>query len=106
MDALKDKEDLKSPVVIKEADFMDTEIARLQRELAEGGLSDKRVKELEKQIKLFEIGRSGEQSLLFELKNAFLPIMILHDIQIEHKDLRAQFDFILITRQFFLVIEV
>lgn len=106
MDALKDKEELKSPVVIKDAYSMDIEIARMQNELAEGGLSEKRVKELEKQIKLTEIGKSGEQSLLFELKNSFLPIMILHDIQIEHKDLKAQFDFIVITRQFFLVIEV
>lgn len=106
VDALKEKEELKSPVVIKEANSMDIEIARLQRELAEGQLIDKEAKELEKQIKLFEIGKSGEQSLLFELKNSFLPIMILHDVQIIHKELKAQFDFIVITRQFFLVIEV
>lgn len=105
-DALKDKENLKMPVVIKDEESIDIEIDRLKRELVETKLSDKRVKEIEKQIKLFEIGKSGEQSLLFELKNSFLPIMILHDIQIEHKDLKAQFDFIVITRQFFLVIEV
>ncbi|MHC8515914.1 NERD domain-containing protein [Sporosarcina sp. ITBMC105] len=106
VDALKDKEELKLPVVIKEADSMDSEIARLQQALAEGQLNDTEAKKLTKQMKFLEIGKSGEQSLLFELKNSFLPIMILHDVQIEHKGLTAQFDFIVITRQFFLVIEV
>lgn len=33
-------------------------------------------------------------------------MMILHDVYIEHKGFNAQFDFILITRNFFLVVEV
>nr|WP_269135957.1 NERD domain-containing protein [Sporosarcina cyprini] len=92
--------------MIKEEESIDLEIARLKRELDGGHFSDKRAKELKKQIKLFEIGKAGEQSLLFELKNSFLPIMILHDIRNEHKGLQAQFDFIVVTRHFFLVIEV
>jgi hypothetical protein len=105
VDALKDKEDLKSPVVIKHGESMNLEIARLQKELAEGKPGIDR-KKIEKQIKYLEIGRAGEQSLLFELTNSFLPIMILHDVYIEHEGLNAQFDFIVVTRQFFLVIEV
>lgn len=105
IDALKDKEKLKSPVVIKHGDSMDIEIARLQKELVEGK-SGEDPKKIEQQIKFLEIGKAGEQSLLFELTNSFLPIMILHDVYIEHKGLKAQFDFVVVTRQFFLVIEV
>lgn len=105
IDALKDKEELKSPVVIKHGDSMDIEIARLRQELTEGNLGVD-PKKLEQQIKFLEIGKAGEQSLLFELTNSFLPIMILHDVCIEHKGLKAQYDFIVVTRQFFLVLEV
>ena len=105
VDAMKDKEELKSPVVIKHGDSMDLEIARLQKELVEKS-STISPQKIEKQIKYLEIGKAGEQSLLFELTNSFLPIMILHDVYIEHKGLNAQFDFIILTRKFFMVIEV
>ena len=105
VDAMKDKEELKSPVVVKHGDSMDLEIARLQKELTEKN-SKVDYKKLEQQIKYLEIGKAGEQSLLFELTNSFLPIMILHDVYIEHKGLNAQFDFIILTRKFFMVIEV
>ncbi len=105
IDALKDKDYLKSPIVIKHGATMNLEIARLQKELA-AGKPEVDCKKIEKQIKFLQIGKAGEQSLLFELTNSFLPIMILHDVYIEHKGLNAQFDFIIVTRQFFLVIEV
>jgi hypothetical protein len=105
VDAFKDKEELRRPIVIKQGDSMDLEIMRLQKELAEKKLLDDR-KKIEQQIKYLEIGKAGEQSLLFELTNSFLPIMILHDVYIEHKGLNAQFDFIIVTRKFFMVIEV
>ncbi|TQR10951.1 NERD domain-containing protein [Psychrobacillus soli] len=105
IDVLKDKEELKSPVVIKHGDSIDAEIVRLQTQLA-GEQLDVNRKKIEEQIKLLKIGKAGEQSLLFELTNSFLPLMILHDVYIEHKGLSAQFDFILVTRQFFLIIEV
>ena len=105
VDAMKDKEELKSPVVVKHGDSMDLEIARLHKELS-GKNSTMDIKKIEQQIKYLEIGKAGEQSLLFELTNSFLPIMILHDVYIEHKGLNAQFDFIILTRKFFMVIEV
>jgi hypothetical protein len=105
IDVLKDTEDLKSLIVIKQGNSIEAEIARLQKELAEGKPSIDS-KKIEQQIRMLEIGKAGEQSLLFELKNSFLPIMILHDVYIEHKRLNAQFDFIVVTRQFFMVIEV
>ncbi|MEK5038053.1 NERD domain-containing protein [Sporosarcina sp. FSL K6-3457] len=105
VEVLKDKEELKSPVVIKHGTSMDAEITRLQTELAEEQLDMNR-KKIEENIKLLKIGKAGEQSLLFELMNSFLPLLILHDVYIEHKGLTAQLDFVVVTRQFFLVIEV
>ena len=105
VDALKDKEELKSPVVVKHGDSMDLEIARLHKELSRKS-STMDTKKIEQQIKYLEIGKAGEQSLLFELTNSFLPLMILHDVYIEHKGLNAQYDFIILTRKFFMVIEV
>ena len=105
IDALKDKKDLASPVVIKHGHSMDFEITRLEKELVNGkpGADSKKT---EQQIKYLKIGKAGENALLFELTNSFLPFMILHDVYIEHKGLNAQFDFIVVTRQFILVIEV
>lgn len=105
INALKDKEELKSPIIIKHGNSMDSEIAHLQRKLSEGN-PEVDLKKIEKQIKFLKIGNAGEQSLLFELKNSFLPIMILHDVYIEYKGLTAQYDFIVVTRQFILVVEV
>ncbi|WP_194841677.1 nuclease-related domain-containing protein, partial [Sporosarcina obsidiansis] len=105
IDTLKDKAELQSPVVIKEGDSIDMEIGRLRNKLAKGLLPPDS-KKIEQQIKLLEIGKAGEQSLLFELTNSFLPIMILHDVNIKHGGLSAQIDFIVVTRQFILVIEV
>lgn len=103
VETLKDKEELKSPIVIKDGNSADIEIARFQKELVKPGAD---VKKIEQQIKFLEIGKAGERALLFELTNSFLPMMILHDVYIEHDGLNAQFDFVVVTRQFFLVIEV
>ncbi|MEO4052527.1 NERD domain-containing protein [Solibacillus sp. CAU 1738] len=64
------------------------------------------LKQLEKQKRIIELGIHGEKSVLFELQNSFLPIHIIHDLRIVHKDLSAQLDFVVITRRFILVIEV
>lgn len=64
------------------------------------------IKKIEDHIKLFEIGLSGEQNVLFELQHTLMPMLILQDIYIQYEDYKAQLDFIVITRQFILVIEV
>lgn len=105
IDSLKDKEELASPIVVKQSDSIDRQVANLQKELARAQ-TDAACQKIEEKIKLLRIGNAGERSLLFELTNSFLPMMILHDVYIEHKGLRAQFDFIVVTRQYILVIEV
>lgn len=50
-------------------------------------------------------GLSGEKNVYFELKNSRLPFICLHDIRLEYKGYTGQFDFIVISSEFILVIE-
>lgn len=54
---------------------------------------------------LLRQGLAGEANVYFELKNAFLPMLCLHDIRLEYEGYTAQFDFILITKQGIFVLE-
>lgn len=103
--ALKDKEELKVPVVIKEGRTAQKTIDKMQIDL-EKEKSSEAQKDLLNKIKIFELGLSGEKSVQFELMNAFIPIHILHDLYLEHGEWKAQIDFIVITRKFILVVEV
>lgn len=103
--ALTDTEKLKTPIVVKEAKEVVQRIEQYKNSL-------KNVKEtveinrINEQIKLLELGLKGENSVLFELQNSFLPLHILHDVRIIHNDLKAQVDFVILTRKFLLLIEV
>lgn len=103
--ALKDKEELKVPVLIKEGRTAQKTIDKMQIDL-EKEKSSEAQKDLLNKIKIFELGLSGEKSVQFELMNAFIPIHILHDLYLEHGEWKAQIDFIVITRKFILVVEV
>ncbi len=40
-----------------------------------------------------------------ELKNAYIPMIVLHDLHIEHNGLSSQIDYLVITQKVNLVIE-
>lgn len=103
--ALSDKEKLKSPLLVKSAFDDEQKLKQMEQEL-KATEDPATLKELEKLKRIIELGIHGEQSVLFELQNAFLPIHILHDLRIAHNNLKAQLDFVVITRKFILVIEV
>lgn len=103
--SLQDKEELKTPILIKSAESAKQSIKQITRELELDNTPEMK-KKLLNDMKLFELGLYGEESVLFELTNAFLPIHILHDVQLTHGELKAQIDFLVITRKFILVIEV
>ena len=103
--ALKDKEELKVPVLIKEGSSAQKTIDKMQSDL-EKEKSSETQKELLSKMKILELGLYGEKSVQFELMNAFIPIHILHDLQLQHGNWKAQIDFVVITRKFVLVIEV
>ena len=61
--------------------------------------------EIEKQIALAEYGRRGEESISFELKNSGMDMYILQDICLQHGDLSAQIDYMIVTRKRVYIIE-
>lgn len=103
--ALVDTEKIKTPILVKEATDVVQLIEQYKNDL-EHTTDPIEIKRVNEQIKLLELGLKGENSVLFELQNSFLPLHILHDVRITHKNLKAQIDFVVLTRKFLLVIEV
>lgn len=103
--ALIDTEKLKTPVVVKEATEVVQRIEQYKNALNKTANTEE-MNRIHEQIKLLELGLKGENSVLFELQNAFLPLHILHDVRIIHNDFKAQIDFVVLTRKFILLIEV
>ncbi|MFA6808860.1 MAG: HRDC domain-containing protein [Eubacteriales bacterium] len=60
---------------------------------------------VEGDINKLEYGIKGEDNVAFELKNSYLPIIVLHDLHIVFDDLSAEIDYLIITKKFTLVIE-
>jgi hypothetical protein len=61
--------------------------------------------EIEKQIKVTTYGEVGENNVAFELKNSGMDMYILRDIYLEHGELSAQIDYLVITRKHVYIIE-
>ncbi len=83
----------KDTIFLKDSCDLENEIFELE------GLKEK-VKdqeELNKYIKTLRAGLNGERAIEYELKNARIGMYVLHDINIQHEDLNAQIDYIIIT---------
>lgn len=61
--------------------------------------------QIEQDIRNLEAGSIGEENVAFELNNSYMPIIILHDLNLEHEGLKAQIDFMVITAKVTLIIE-
>ena len=97
------------PVGLKKPDFYKADsdakkqLERLQQIHA---TAPDRVKpQIERDMKLLAYGIAGEESVAFELNNSYLPIIVLHDLRLEHEGLSAQIDYLIITTKFCLVVE-
>lgn len=79
--------DFSDPVVIKDS----TVIKRQLEEMAlfSNELSEKGQALIDIDIKIVQAGNSGEDSLLYELRNSHLPILIMRDLQLSFKGLDA-----------------
>ncbi|OOM05680.1 HRDC domain-containing protein [Clostridium saccharobutylicum] len=62
-------------------------------------------KQIEQDMKLLRYGISGEKNVAYELSNSHMPILILYDLNVEYKGLKAQIDYVVIDSRFILVIE-
>ncbi|WP_144511436.1 NERD domain-containing protein [Bacillus sp. FJAT-22090] len=103
--ALKDKEELRVPVLIKEGSTAKKMIVKIQGDLEIEKMPESQ-KDLQSKMKILELGLHGEKSVQFELMNSFTPLHVLHDLHLQHGEWKAQIDFVVITRKFILVIEV
>lgn len=94
---------LDKPVFLKESSDTSEYIQRLTE--YQGQASGELKEKIDLEIKLAEIGAFGENNVAFELKNAAMPIYILRDVHYEVDDLKAQIDFIVVTRKVTFLIE-
>lgn len=63
------------------------------------------LEKIEKEINKVEAGIIGEKQIHFELENSHIPMFILHDLFIEHDGLKAQIDYMVLTRKNVYIIE-
>ena len=80
----------------------------LERRLSKLNNIRNRVQEKEqiaREIKLLSYGIKGEKNIEFELKNANIGLYILHDVNIEYDDLKAQIDYIIISPAYIYPVE-
>ena len=102
---LTDKRDIKEPIIYKQFNERQDLLANLEA-LTNSNGPNININKAKNDLKLQSIGQAGAESVFFELKNTMLPILILHDVNIEHEDYHAQIDFLIITHKFLLVLEV
>lgn len=91
------------PVFLKDTSDATQTIAQLEALLPQ--VSDGVREEIEKQIKVTTYGEMGENNVAFELKNSGMDMYILRDIYLEHGELSAQIDYLIITRKHVYIIE-
>ena len=94
---------IKEPVFLKEGHSLKNQLSELERlhEIATGDLKT----EIEKAIYAVKAGISGEDQIIYELKNSHMPMYVIHDWNITFGDNKAQIDFLVVTRGKTFVIE-
>lgn len=100
----KKMESISKPVFIKEFSKENQQIEDLEKIMAT--LEDGEKKDrIGKDISYLKQGIFGEQNVFFELKNANIPLLCLHDIRLEYEELVAQIDFLVLTKQYICILE-
>lgn len=94
---------LKRPLFYKSDSDAQRQLEKLQ-ELLETAPNDLK-SWIEQDIKLLAYGIAGEEAVAFELNNSTLPVIVLHDLYIQHEGLTAQIDYMIITNKLTLLVE-
>lgn len=94
---------LKEPIFLKESSNAKEQLNFLNN-LLEVAPEDIK-QEIEKEKKIVSYGILGEENIVFELKNSHMPMYVLHDIVLESDALKAQIDFLVITKKCIFIIE-
>lgn len=87
---------IKEPVFLKDDSEAEHQLAALQElhKTAAGEPSEK----LEQEIRQVNAGIYGENAVKYELQNSHIPMIVLHDLFLEHEGLTAQIDYLIVTR--------
>lgn len=88
-------------IFLKEDSVLEKQISELKA--IRNNVNEKN--KIDKEIKLLEAGLQGEQEIAFELKNANLGMYVLHDVTIKYEDLKAQIDYVIITKGYTYLVE-
>lgn len=91
------------PIIMKESGNAKRQLAEL--EALRGTLPPTKEKQLEADIRAVQAGITGEDRILFELRNSHMDMVVLQDLFLEHDGLTAQIDFLVLTKQRFFVLE-
>lgn len=91
------------PAIVKEGNSARQQLAAL--EALRGSLPHDAEKQLEFDIRSLQAGISGEDRILYELRNSHMEMYILQDLFLERDGLTAQIDFLVLTLQRTFVIE-
>lgn len=94
---------IKNPIFYKEDSEADKQLAALKdlRLQLSGDALDK----IDLEINRVEAGIAGEKQVHFELENSHIPMYVLHDLFIEDNGLKAQIDYVVITKRNVYIIE-
>jgi len=98
------KDNLKETVFLKEDSSAQKQLEQLNT-LLQTATDSNTVEAVSQDIRMVKAGISGENNIAFELKNSMIPMLVLHDLNIEWNGLKAQIDYIVIHKNFLLVIE-
>ena len=88
-------------VFLKEDSNLDADLIKL-REIRD---KVKNRNEIDKDIKLIELGIKDEAEIAYELKNANLGLVVLRDITLEFQGNKAQIDYIIVSKGFTYFVE-
>lgn len=91
------------PDILKPVDDEKSQLTDLKDLLDE--VSDDQKEIVEKEIINVNRGLNGERRIEFELKNSDLPIIVLHDINLDYDERCSQIDFVVITTKCIFSIE-
>ena len=93
-------------IVLKETSDSKEYLTKLQDLKDKSTGNAKLLEKIDKEIAITEAGIYGEDSILFELKNSGMDLVVIHDLYIETSDGRgAQIDFFVITPYVSVIIE-
>lgn len=96
-------DEIKSPVFLKEDSISEIQLSEL--ESLRQSANEENAKILDNEISRVNAGIYGEKAIHYELENSHIPMLIMHDLYIEHNGLSAQIDYMVFTRYHVYVIE-